>query len=44
MSIFECAIRHLLILTIFSYCGPDAPKFEKSDFEKGKVGGGHWFD
>ena len=24
------------ILT-FSYCGPDAPTFEKSDFEKGKV-------
>ena len=25
------------ILT-FSYCGPDAPTFDKSDFEKGKVG------
>ena len=29
----------ILIYFIFSssYCGPDAPKFDKSDFEKGKV-------
>ena len=26
-----------IILLSYSYCGPDPPKFDKSDFEKGKV-------